>query len=121
MALVRSKLAAVSYTTKGQDFESLFTRQVDKDRSGEVDEKEFLSFVRRVLKLGPNALPDDRCAKLFRVLDFDGSGEIAVEELEKFAHSGALWGGYGGGTRKAAVDDHNATFTPHVAAAENLL
>lgn len=118
MALVRSKLAAASFTAGGQDLEGLF-RQVDKDRSGEVDEKEFFSFVRRVLKLGPSALPDDRCAKLFRVLDFNGSGEIAVDELAKFAHSGALWGGYGG-ERKAGVDDHNATSAPHVVAAGRL-
>ena len=85
--------AAYNYQSGGQDHTALF-RQMDKDHNGHLDVHEFVSFVRRVLKVPPAQMADRQIEALFKVLDLNKSNAIEVNELLLFAHDGPGWQGY---------------------------
>ena len=86
-------LQAAAYSRGGKKYSTLVLRQ-DKDNSGSLDEDEFYSFIRRVLRLPFDTISDGNIVKLFHVLDQDQSGTVELEELLSFAQSGGGWKGY---------------------------
>jgi len=81
---LRSKLKAAAYTGHGgQQLDVLFSR-LDKDGTGELDENEVRSALRRVLKIPVNVVSEQEIGAFFFTLDANGSGTINVDELVEF-------------------------------------
>lgn len=83
LAQLRSKLAAASYRYPGGEIEAMF-QTMDTDASRTIEEHEFSSAVRKVLKLNRKAVSDGELEALYRALDADGSGAVDVDELLGF-------------------------------------
>jgi len=84
---LRRKLQGLSYSHQGQDPKKLFAT-FDRDNSGELDEDEFRSAVRKGGRLTTAMLDDAALSKLFRAVDADGSGTVEINELTSW-----VWGG----------------------------
>jgi CRP-like cAMP-binding protein len=87
---LRVRLRSMSYGSgkySGQDPGSLF-RQFDKDSSGELDQEEFFTAVRKGGGLTKRDVSDAELRKLFRAVDEDGDGSINIDEFTVF-----VWGG----------------------------
>jgi len=82
--LLKSKLASAAYTShNGRQMEALFSR-MDKDGSGSVDDIEFKSCMRRVLKIPPESISDEEMSALCSMLDTNRSGAVDLPELMDF-------------------------------------
>ena len=65
----------------GLNFPKLF-RYYDRDNSGLINVKEFISLMRRDAKLTPNQMDDDQLASIFQCsVDADDSGEVSFNEF----------------------------------------
>ena len=76
----RLRVAIESRAPKGLTARAVLLRQfalLDKDKSGAVDQKEFISVVRRYL----NGAEKEDLQRLFRSFDVDGNGAISVHEF----------------------------------------
>ena len=86
MLPLKKKLRSLSYGTKGQDPWNLFS-MYDKDRSGELDFREFVAAIRKGGKMTPQMVSEKELRALFRSVDADGSGDVSIDELILF-----VWG-----------------------------
>mmetsp|Transcript_110968 Transcript_110968/g.324602 ORF Transcript_110968/g.324602 Transcript_110968/m.324602 type:complete len:362 (-) Transcript_110968:41-1126(-) len=77
---VRSRLRGSAQFIAGEDWQRML-REQDRDGSGQVSFHEFRVTCRTVLKLQE---PERSLKLIFDCLDYDGSGEISVEELIEF-------------------------------------
>ena len=86
MLPLKKKLRSLSYGTKGQDPWNLFS-MYDKNRSGELDFREFVAAIRKGGKMTPQMVSEKELRALFRSVDADGSGDVSIDELILF-----VWG-----------------------------
>ena len=100
--MARKKIEAAAYSMGGHNYAKLF-RVADKDHSGEIEISEFISLLRRNLKI-PKELPDSDVSTAFKMIDTDGNGTISLAELIEFAHSGKGWVGYHGDIEDIEVE-----------------
>ena len=87
---LRVRLRSMSYGSgrySRQDPASLF-QQFDKNNSGELDQEEFFSAVRKGGGMTKRDISDGELLKLFRAVDSDGDGMINIDEFTVF-----VWGG----------------------------
>ena len=83
---MKKKLRSVAYQAPKQDPRRLFA-QYDKDKSGELDQAEFISAVRKGGKVAAKVLSDADLKAMFRTIDDDDSGGMSIDELITF-----VWG-----------------------------
>jgi len=77
---VRSRLEAAACNLEGKDIAAIFRAQ-DKDHPGFIGWPEFSKFCRRVLRISAE---DCHLRAVFGNMDFDGSGEVSIDELVAF-------------------------------------
>lgn len=81
---VRARIKGAAYVgVGGRNLETLF-QQLDKDHSGQLEDAEVKSALRRVLKIPPSSISDQQIGSLCALLDADNSGNVSVEELVSF-------------------------------------
>ena len=90
---IRKRLAAAAYTGMGSDYAKLYEK-ADRDHSGEIDSDEFLSFVRKTLRIPPRELQDAQIYLAFLHIDKDKNGTIDLDEIIEFTREGKGWTGY---------------------------
>lgn len=77
--MVLRKKCNKNYKIDHESSSFLAFRTFDKDRSGQVDFKEFLS----AINIMSNGTPEQKLEWAFRMYDIDGSGTIEEEEMVK--------------------------------------
>eukprot|EP00931_Biecheleriopsis_adriatica_P005750 TRINITY_DN107233_c0_g1_i1.p1 TRINITY_DN107233_c0_g1~~TRINITY_DN107233_c0_g1_i1.p1 ORF type:complete len:554 (-),score=134.62 TRINITY_DN107233_c0_g1_i1:23-1684(-) len=84
MRKVQAAIKSAAYTgADGRQVEMLF-RRADKNGSGELDQDEFRSILRRTLKIPPRIISDPEVAAFCDSLDRDMSGTISIKEIGDF-------------------------------------
>lgn len=77
---IRSKLRAAAYAQGGIDWKKLF-HHYDRNNKGTLDYVDFRSAVRRDGKMNATTLHDKDLQLIFQKVDYDGSGEIDLQEF----------------------------------------
>lgn len=84
---VRGKIKAAAYTGHaGRQLDVVFSR-FDTDGSGQLDEDEVRSALRRALKIPPSVITDAEVSGLCATLDADDSGSVSIAEIIDFLNS----------------------------------
>merc|ERR1719335_451288 len=84
---VRAKIKGAAYTGhSARQLDVVFGR-FDRDGSGQLDEDEVRSALRRSLKIPPSVISDAEVSGLCATLDMDNSGSISIAEIVEFLHS----------------------------------
>lgn len=84
---VRAKIKAAAYTGHaGRQLDVVFSR-FDTDGSGQLDEDEVRSALRRALKIPPAVITDAEVSGLCATLDADDSGSVSIAEIIEFLNS----------------------------------
>ena len=80
--MVRQRLIAASFRDGKRDFPNLF-RHYDRNNSGDISLKEFMSLARRDGKIARSAMSDALLERMFvQDVDTDGSGTVEYSEFE---------------------------------------
>ena len=93
--MIKNRLRGAAYHLGKMDFVRLF-RYYDRDNSGHIDRKEFISLVRRDGKIPPAKMSDLKLEKMFdTALDLDGTGDVSHEEFVQWVLEDPLHDGGG--------------------------
>ena len=85
--MVKRRLRSAAYVAGGVQWAKLF-RNMDSDGSGHLEWPEFLSGMRKHVKLAPRDIPDRDLRRMFMYVDRDCSGAVSVRELAAFVSEG---------------------------------
>ena len=114
IAMIKNRLRGASYHLGKMDFARLF-RYYDRDNSGQIDRKEFISLVRRDGKIPPAKLSDLKLEKMFDTkLDLDGTGDVSHAEFVEWILEDPHHDGGGGQDQPPEYEDQGPpldTFT----------
>ena len=81
IAMIKNRLRGASYHLGKMDFARLF-RYYDRDNSGLIEQKEFISLIRRDGKIPPSKMDNNKLEKMFsNFVDTDGNGSVSHAEL----------------------------------------
>ena len=81
IAMIKNRLRAAAYHLGKMDFAKLF-KYYDRDNSGHIDCKEFMSLIRRDGKIPPSKLSHVQLENIFAAeVDKDGNGEVTHKEF----------------------------------------